>query len=723
MHSTGSVAAPLKVALIGCGKMGINHIKAIKACQDVRLVAIADPVADRSSVASVLPEGVEWFTSAQDMLERARPDVVHVVTPPSTHADVATLCLESGAHVYVEKPFTLTSDDAARVLEVAARAGRTVCAGHQLLFEAPARALSTSLPLIDRVVHVESYFAFRTVRKSRDGRSPLSPVEQLLDILPHPVYTLLSVLRASNPDADPEIIALDVRAEGDVRAVLRAGDATAVLIVTLNGRPIDSYLRVVGTNGSLRADFVKGALIQLPGPGTSAVSILTNPFREAKQVFTGSIRGFAHRIRDKKKGYPGLAELFGAFYQSVRTGAAPPLTPVSILETVRVCERVGRELRTAEVERERRAEERLLTQELALPAADRTRGSVLVTGGSGLLGTALVTTLRAGGWGVRSVSRRVPPPSARQAGIEYVAADLGQGVPADLLAGVSTIVHCAAETAGGKDAHERNTIAATRNLLEAAAAAGVKRFVHVSSIAVLKPGKVAGGPVDEQTPVDLDNLSRGPYVWGKAAAEHEVLTAGPGLGVDVRVVRPGPLVDFSAFEAPGRLGRDLGPVFVAIGPKRGHLSLCDVSTAALVLRSAVEDFDGMPKVLNLVEPEAPTRQQLLERVLAKRPELRAVWLPAWVLATLSPIAKLAQRILMPRSTPIDLAAAFSAERYNAGLAAEVIDRARRADILRSRNARNAPQNETDGDRLRRSQAFGFEASDAPDCTVARLGAR
>jgi predicted dehydrogenase/nucleoside-diphosphate-sugar epimerase len=677
--NTESTSAPLTVALVGCGKMGLNHVRAIRACRAARLVAIADPAADQAKLQPMLPEGVRFFSSAGEMLDAVGPDVVHIVTPPGTHAEVAKLCLSRGAHVYVEKPFTLTTAEAREVLEAAERAGRSVCAGHQLLFEAPARALRQHLGIIGQVVHVESYFSFKTVRKSRDGRTLMSPVEQLLDILPHPVYTLLDALRSTNPDAQPEITSLEVRAEGEVHAIVRAGNATGMLVVTLRGRPVESYLRVVGTNGSLRADFVRGALTKLAGAGASAISLLTNPYREAKQIFVGSTKGFGRRILERKKGYPGLNELFEGFYTSIHAGAPSPLTPSSILETVRICERVGHTLRAAEVERERAAEASLVERTRALRPTDPARGLVLVTGGGGLLGRAVVRDLRDHGWAVRSIGRRVPQPSAREAGIEYVAADLGEMLGPAHLAGVTTVVHCAAETAGGKDAHERNTIGATRSLLRAAAAARVPNFVHVSSIAVLKPSKTVGGPLDERTPVDFGNLARGPYVWAKAEAEREVVESGPGLGLTVRVVRPGPLVDFQAYEPPGRLGRELGPVFLAVGPRSGRLSLCDVHTAAKVIRATVEDIDAAPAVINLVEPEAPTRQQLLALWLEKRPDLASIWMPAWVLSIMSPMAKLAQKILLPKSTPIDLAAAFSSEQYNAAVAADMIQRAQLSD--------------------------------------------
>lgn len=675
MNTQGNALAPLRVAIIGCGKMGLNHVKAIQACTAGRLVAVADPGGDRAKLQPLLPEGVTWFASATELLEVAKPDVVHIATPPSSHGDLAKLCVQHGAHVYVEKPFTLEAAEAGGVLEAAQRAGLSVCAGHQLLYEQPALALANDLRLIGHVVHVESYFSFKSVRKSRDGRTLMSPIDQLLDILPHPVYTLLNVLRAREPEAVLEIAAIEVRAEGEVHALLRAGATTGVLIVTLRGRPIESYLRVVGTNGYLRADFVRGAVTRLPGAGTNAIAILSNPYREAKQIAVGSTFGFASRILGKKKGYPGLSELIEAFYQSIQQGKPSPLSPSSILETVKICERVGQLLRKAEAEREATAAIELAERERALPVVDAARGTVLVTGGSGMLGRAVVAEIRKHGWSVRAVSRSVPPPSAREAGVEYVSADLSQSLDRTLFSGVSTVVHCAAETAGGKEAHDRNTVEATRNLLQSAAAAGAKNFMHVSSIAVLKTSKAVGGPLSEQTPVDVGNLNRGPYVWAKAESEREVIEKGPALGLTVRVVRPGPLVDFNAYTPPGRLGRELGPLFLAIGPRSGKLSLCSVSTMAQVIRVGIADFGAMPPVLNVVEPEAPTRSALLSLWLQQRPDLATFWLPGWVLSILSPIATLAQKILRPRATPIDVAAAFSSEKYDATLAAQVIRRA------------------------------------------------
>ena len=107
--------------------------------------------------------------------------------------------------------------------------------------------------------NIESYFSFRPVRRTPDGRLPLRPDLQLLDILPHPVYLLLSVLERAG-SGPVELTATEIGAGGTIHALLRRGATTGVLTVTLEGRPVESYLRVVGSNGSAFSDFVRGTV-------------------------------------------------------------------------------------------------------------------------------------------------------------------------------------------------------------------------------------------------------------------------------------------------------------------------------------------------------------------------------------------------------------------------------------------------------------------------------
>jgi len=271
---------------------------------------------------------------------------------------------------------------------------------------------------------------------------------------------------------------------------------------------------------------------------------------------------------------------------------------------------------------------------------------------------------------VRIPVRRELPARERLPGIEYVQADLGTAVPDSLLAGIDLVVHAAAETAGDLAAHERNTVHATRNLLDAMRRVQVRRLINISSVAVLVPS--SGGTLREDSPVDADNLARGPYVWAKAAAEVEAARRAAAGDVDVRTVRLGPLVDYDAFTPPGRLGREVARLFVGMGRRGGELSICSVGTAAAVIRSYAENFDAAPPYVNLLEVPSPTRGELADRLEATRPDLRFMWMPFPLLRLIGLSLKLALKVMRPGGPALDLYAAFKSESYEPTTAARVI---------------------------------------------------
>src|SRR4051812_39112888 len=103
MTSTaGAGTAPsrtLRIGLIGSGKMGVQHLKAIGATPGATIVGVADPAADREGLIPLLPAGAVIVPSAAELFAQARPEVVHIVTPPATHTRLALEALAAGCHV------------------------------------------------------------------------------------------------------------------------------------------------------------------------------------------------------------------------------------------------------------------------------------------------------------------------------------------------------------------------------------------------------------------------------------------------------------------------------------------------------------------------------------------------------------------------------------------------------------------------------------------------
>lgn len=640
----------LRIALFGAGRHAQHHARAILRCPQAQLVAVADPSDVAQAAMRDIVPGIESYKTPEDLLAAGPPHIVHVCTPPGSHAALARLALNAGCHIYVEKPFAERVDDAQQILNEARARHLLVCAGHQLIFEPPTAMLKQYLPAIGRIAHVESYFSFRTVRHAPGGRTVLRADHQLLDILPHPVYLLLQILEQAG-EGTVELVSLQVSEAGTVHALVRRGGVTGALIVTLEGRPVESYLRVIGRNGSLFADYVRSTMQRAIGPGSSGIDKLLAPYRQARQLLTGTTAAMARRFLKRQRSYPGLAELFTAFYEAVRTGKPSPLTPESLLETVRICERVAQILR----EKEAKA---LIA---AAPRPVDSRG-VLVTGGTGFLGKEIVRALLARGRPVRVVARREPSPWERIAGAEYVVADIASGAAAHLFKGIDRVIHAAAETAGGWDEHQRNSLDATEQVIRGAAAAGINHVVHVSSLAVLAKG--SSEPIGDNGPLEPDSKGSGPYVWGKLESERLAVQLGKDLGVSVKVVRPGALVDYRDFDPPGRLGKRLGNIFVAVGSPGERLGVVDVAFSGRFLAWMVDQWDSVPSPLNLLDPLSPTKRALLDQLRKGNPDLFVIWLPTVVLAPLSWLATFVQRALRPGKPAIDVAKVFAVQEYD-----------------------------------------------------------
>jgi nucleoside-diphosphate-sugar epimerase len=286
-----------------------------------------------------------------------------------------------------------------------------------------------------------------------------------------------------------------------------------------------------------------------------------------------------------------------------------------------------------------------------------------VTGGTGFLGAELVRALVQRKLGVRVLARREPAPWDRVEGVEYVVGDLGEAIPDGAVAGIETVVHLAAETAGGFDEHQRNSLDATERIVRCAAAAGVERLIHVSSLAVHEASSDASG-IRESTPLEGNARARGPYVWGKVESERLAVRLGSELGIEVKIVRPGAIIDRRAFDPPGRLGRRIGNLFVAVGAPSDRLGTVDRDFAAAALAWIVEHFDEAPPAINLLSPDLPEKRDLVAALARSNPGLRVLWLPRPLLSLISSCAVLAQRLLRPGRVPVDVAKVFAVDRFD-----------------------------------------------------------
>lgn len=127
-------------AVIGCGDISTIHFAALATMDNAELVAVCDTDPDRLQAAEAA-HGVPGYADYLDMLQKVRPDVVHVCTPHHLHASVAADCLERGVNVIVEKPLAHTLAEGQRLIEVAERSEAKIAVCFQNRYNATSQAM------------------------------------------------------------------------------------------------------------------------------------------------------------------------------------------------------------------------------------------------------------------------------------------------------------------------------------------------------------------------------------------------------------------------------------------------------------------------------------------------------------------------------------------------------------------------------------------------------
>jgi predicted dehydrogenase/nucleoside-diphosphate-sugar epimerase len=649
---------PVRVGFIGAGQMARNHLEALQRVSVASIVVgVHDRLASQAEQFARLSES-RAFASVRDLLKDGRPDVVHICTPPHAHFDAAAAALGAGAHIYVEKPFALTARDALSLLDLAQGHGRIVCAGHQLLRDTAFEALLNAGGGLGSAVQIDSHFAFRSTGVSAARLGARALADQLLDILPHPLYTLVAALERFAPPASTVDLEWVRCGSADLHATLRTGNIVGRLSVSLRARPIASSITLIGTQGSLSCDFIRSIVIGAANPGTAALEKVLNPLVEGTQLVSRTLTSVARRIRTGVR-YPGLADMIESFYSAIVQGGASPVSPEHLVRVTGLFETLSEHVNAG-------APARISAAPVSpQPGAEPL---MVLTGARGFLGRHIARALHR----VRGMGRspNLDDPHVH----EWIAADLGDGVRAEALAGADVVVHAAAETAGDFAAHQRNTIDATRHLLRAMHEAGVSRLVLVSSMSVLRPPRTPWERQDERTPRPDDPERFGPYVWGKSRQEELVEREAPALGIAVRIVRPGALVDWNEPELPGVMGRHLfGRWHLALGRSRLPIAVCDVARCAEAIAWCATHFDAAPPLVNLFEPALTTRGAFLARLRRDGWTGRVVWVPISAISCAIVAARALDSLLNGR-TPTRLAAwsILRPRRYDSRMAAKVL---------------------------------------------------
>lgn len=124
---------PVRVAIIGAGRRAADHLEALAQLGDAEIAATCD-VREEAARARSGKYGSKPYSNYRRMLEDGVADAVYVITPPTTHHELALAAFEAGLHVFLEKPVTLDESQAEELLAAADATGVVTSVSYQLRY-------------------------------------------------------------------------------------------------------------------------------------------------------------------------------------------------------------------------------------------------------------------------------------------------------------------------------------------------------------------------------------------------------------------------------------------------------------------------------------------------------------------------------------------------------------------------------------------------------------
>jgi predicted dehydrogenase len=288
----------MRVAVVGAGQWGANHVRVVRACTLAELAAVVDLDPARAAA-----HGCPGFTDYREL--EGKVDAAIVATPAASHGEIGCALLSAGIDVLMEKPFAPDLETAERLRQTAEAHGRVLQVGHLERLNPVIAALrkEITLPLFFEI-HRLSVFAPRSL-----------DVDVVLDLMIHDLDLVLDFTGMM-----PE----EIRAAG-VRILSDRVDIAQVRLAFPNG--------CVANLTASRASTEKVRKMRLFQPGQYLSVDYAR--QDGVAINVGKDRQIAFRPLAVARGEP-LALQFNAFVEAVERRGPPAVSAADAIRTLRV---------------------------------------------------------------------------------------------------------------------------------------------------------------------------------------------------------------------------------------------------------------------------------------------------------------------------------------------------------------------------------------------------
>jgi len=173
----------LRAAVVGVGHLGRHHARILSSIEGATLVAVVDTNAPRAAEIAA-GVGARSYSHARDILDQV--DLVSIATPTETHAEIASLFLDRGIPVLVEKPLARTVGEADAIIRAGARTGAVLAVGHTERFNP---AVIAARPAVKDPGFIEVHRLGTFPERSLD-------IDVVFDLMIHDLDLVLSIVQS-----------------------------------------------------------------------------------------------------------------------------------------------------------------------------------------------------------------------------------------------------------------------------------------------------------------------------------------------------------------------------------------------------------------------------------------------------------------------------------------------------------------------------------------------
>ncbi len=541
---------PIAVAILGAGYISDYHHKALRALPQVEVRAVCDlnqRLVERFAAANGIPAA---YSNLGEMLAKEKLDVVHVLTPPHVHFPTASQILEAGVDTFIEKPLCHTVAACQDLRQRAETAGRVIGVSHNFLYFPAYEGLvedwrSGRLGQIDQVDIVWNKELGQLKGGPFGAWMLQTPKNILFEVAPHSFVHLVHLMGL------PDTLSVEVADRIDLPGGLefyrrwevhgwKGNTSIRIRFSFIDGYP-EHYIQVRGTNASAKVDFENNTYTcQEHTPYLLDLDRLANVVTVARESVGQATDTFANFVLSKMK----LSKKSGPFPYSIgQTVASFYNTRTGVLDE-RVSPQIGEDaIRLAEwiAKETQLPEPKSVAVATKMPTPPTEKPTVLVIGGTGFIGRALVRRLCEEGHSVRVLARNPQscPLELCDLSLELVKGDFTDAEAVEsALEGIRHVYHLGRGYGDTWQEYLKFDVEPTRKLGELCLKHGVERLFYTSSIAVY----YAGDPnltITEKTKPHDGMLRVQPYSRSKAENERVLLQLHREKGLPVVIFRPG----------------------------------------------------------------------------------------------------------------------------------------------------------------------------------------